>query len=65
MEGHGLGLHARLGALANFASFDISFYVLLHLGPPVFPKYKLLCLFNPWVSSKDVIVALGDDLASE
>ncbi len=56
---------ARLCLLASFAALNIGFDVLLDLGPPEFAEYKLLRLLDSWVAGGDVVVTLGNDLASK
>ncbi len=65
LSGAALGLRARLCSLADFATFDVCIYRLLHLWPPVLSEDQLLRLFNAWMSCKDVVVALHNDLSSE
>ncbi len=59
-----LGLRARLRSLADLTAFDVGFDGFLHLRPPVLSKYQFLRLFDAWVSGRDVVVELSDDLAS-
>ncbi len=59
------GLRACLRPLADFAAFDVGVYRLLHLWPPVLSEDQFLRFFNAWVSCKDVVMALHNDLTSE
>ncbi len=51
--------------MTNLTAFDVGVDCLLHLGPPVLSEDQFLCLGNARMSGEDMIMALGDDLASK
>ncbi len=60
-----LGLGAGLRPLAGLATLDVGFHVFFDFGPPKFAEYEFLHLLDPWMTSHDMIMTLGDDFSSE
>ena len=51
--------------LTGGASFDVAFYPLIHVGPPVFSLRRLGGFVSPWMSSSGVVVVASHDLPSQ
>ena len=51
--------------LAGGASFDIVFYPLVHVGPPVLSLRRLGGFVSPWMSSGGIVVVASHDLPSQ